>query len=455
MDRFLMDDLLDWKTSRRRKPLILNGARQVGKTWLLKEFGTKHFENIAYVSLDMNDAARSLFEASFELKRILDGLALLTGEPINPNTTLIVLDEIQACPKAITSLKYFCENAPQYAVAAAGSLLGVSATQGTGYPVGKVDTLDLHPLSFREFLDATGNQILREMLDGADPVSLNAFKEKATQALKIYCVVGGMPAAVEEFAATGSFSTVRKLQEQILEDYERDFAKHVPRQIYPRMLELWASIPAHLSHENKKFVFGRVREGARAKNYDEALVWLSQAGLIHRIGRVTKPGIPLSAYDDGKSFKVFLVDIGLLGAKSGLDPASITNGNSVFTEFKGAFAEQYVCQQLISDCHMKPFYWSAENSSGEVDFLAQELGRTFAIEVKAEENLQAKSLRAFKQKHPEVSAVRFSLSGYRKQDWMTNVPLYAIASQKLWAEEPSLPKTSGAPAAAARCLGTQ
>ncbi len=428
MKRFLIDDLIAWKNSRHRKPLIINGARQVGKTWLLKEFGGKYFENLAYVSLDVNDAACSLFDAGFDMKRIINGLALLTGERINPESTLIVLDEIQACPKALTSLKYFCENAPEYAVAAAGSLLGISATEGTGYPVGKVDTLDLHPLNFREFLDATGTGMLREMLDEGDPASINTFKDKSIDALKSYLVVGGMPAVVDEYAATGDFVTVRKLQNQILEDYQRDFAKHVPQHLYPRMLEMWSSIPAHLSRENKKFVFGHIREGARAKDYDEALVWLAQAGLIHRVPRVTKPGMPLSAYDDNKAFKVFLLDVGLLGAMSGLEPASITDGNLVFTEFKGAMAEQYACQQLVSSCEVKPFYWSAENSSGEIDFLAQKNGSVYAIEVKAEENLQAKSLRAFKQKYPEVQALRFSLAGYREQDWMKNIPLYAVGS---------------------------
>ncbi len=432
MKRFLIDDLVAWKSSRHRKPLIINGARQVGKTWLLKEFGARHFDNLAYVSLDVNEAACALFDAGFDMKRILSGLSLLTGERIDPGSTLVVLDEIQACPKALTSLKYFCEEAPEYAIAAAGSLLGISATEGTGYPVGKVDTLDLYPLSFREFLDAAGEGALRNMFDEGDPAMVDVFKDRVISALKAYFVVGGMPAAVAEYAETADFSIVRKIQSQILEDYQRDFAKHVPGRLYPRMLEMWDSIPAHLSHENKKFVFGHIREGARAKDYDEALVWLSQAGLIQRVRRVTKPGIPLSAYDDNKAFKVFLLDLGLLGAMSGLEPANITEGNRVFTEFKGALAEQYVCQQLVSSCGLKPFYWSAGNSSGEIDFLAQRGREIYAIEVKAEENLQAKSLRAFKRKHPEVHALRFSLAGFREQDWMRNIPLYAIGTQSLW-----------------------
>lgn len=432
MERFLMNDLVAWKESSRRKPLILNGARQVGKTWLLKAFGNAHFENIAYVSLDSNEAARAVFEADFNIARIISSLSLLTNTRIEPANTLIVLDEIQTCPKALTSLKYFCEDAREYAVAAAGSFLGISTTVGTGYPVGKVDTLDLYPLCFREFLDATGDKALREMLDSADPTSINAFSERSTLALKHYFVVGGMPEVVQGYVETDDFAVARAIQSQILQDYERDFAKHVPTRLYPKMLEVWASVPAHLSQENKKFVFGRVREGARAKDYEEVLTWLRQAGLICKVSRVTKPGVPLSAYDDFKAFKVFLLDLGLLGAMSELDPASIVEGNAVFTEFKGAITEQYVCQQLVSDCSLKPFYWSAENSSGEIDFLLQNSGVTYAFEVKAEENLQAKSLRTFKQKNSEVKAVRFSLSGYREQDWLVNVPLYAIGVPALW-----------------------
>ncbi len=432
MERFLMNDLVAWKENPRRKPLILNGARQVGKTWLLKAFGNAYFENIAYVSLDSNEAARAVFEADFNIARIISSLSLLTNTRIEPAHTLIVLDEIQTCPKALTSLKYFCEDAREYAVAAAGSLLGISTTAGTGYPVGKVDTLDLYPLCFREFLDATGDKALREMLDSADPTSINAFSERSTLALKHYFVVGGMPEVVQGYVETDDFAVVRAIQSQILQDYERDFAKHVPTRLYPKMLEVWASVPAHLSQKNKKFVFGRVREGARSKDYEEVLTWLRQAGLIYKVSRVTKPGVPLSAYDDFKAFKVFLLDLGLLGAMSELDPASIVEGNAVFTEFKGAITEQYVCQQLVSDCSMKPFYWSAENSSGEIDFLLQNSGVTYAFEVKAEENLQAKSLRTFKQKNSEVKAVRFSLSGYREQDWLVNVPLYAIGVPALW-----------------------
>ena len=432
MDRHLMTELVRWKESPRRKPLILNGARQVGKTWLLKEFGREHFDTVAYVSLDGKSVARDLFEQDLDPARIIRDLSILTGVAIRPSSTLIILDEIQAAPKAITSLKYFCENAPEYAVAAAGSLLGISATEGTGYPVGKVNTLDLYPLSFREFLDATGNAMLRELVDSVDTVSINAFSSKLIPLLRRYFVVGGMPAVVAGFIEGEAFSSVRDMQSQILEDYLRDFAKHAPLRINPKMVEAWNSIPVHLAKENKKFMFGQVREGARAKDYVESLTWLAQAGLIHKVPRITKPGIPLSAYNDNKSFKVFLLDVGLLGAMAGLDPTAVLDGNAAFTEFKGSLTEQYVCQQLISDCGLAPYYWSAENSSGEIDFLVQRANGVYAIEVKAEENLRAKSLRAFKAAHPEIKSVRFSLSGYREQDWMRNVPLYAMPNMGLW-----------------------
>lgn len=432
MDRFLMAGLKRWKDSPYRKPLILNGARQVGKTWLLKEFARTCFDSVAYVSLDNNSAARSLFEADFDVARIIRSLSILTDVAIEPRRTLIILDEIQAAPKALTSLKYFCEDAPEYAVAAAGSLLGISAGSSSGYPVGKVDTLNLYPLSFREFLDAVANRGLRELVDSGDTDSIAVFASKFIPLLRQYYVVGGMPAVVSRYVQGAPLSDIRDAQRQILEDYQYDFGKHAPRRIYPRMVEAWNSIPEHLAQENKKFVFGHVRQGARAKDYEESLVWLSQAGLIKKVPRVTEPGIPLSAYNDNKSFKVFLLDVGLLGAMAGLDPLSVLQGNTVFTEFKGALTEQYVCQQLVSDCKLAPFYWSADNSRGEVDFLVQRGGEVYPIEVKAEENLRSKSLRAFSERYAGVRPVRFSLSDFRDEGWMRNVPLYAVANTELW-----------------------
>ena len=433
MQRTLLDWLVAWKNGARRKPLILNGARQVGKTWLLKEFGRLHFENVAYVSLDNDSLARSYFDPDFDVARIIASLSLELNVDIEPNKTLIVLDEVQACPKAITSLKYFCENAPEYAVAAAGSLLGISATEGTGFPVGKVNMLDLHPLSFSEFLDATGNGRFAELVASGDTAMINSFSGKLEELLKQYYVVGGMPEAVSAFVAEQDVRAARAVQQEILDGYVSDFAKHIPPRLLARTMLAWESIPSHLSHENKKFVYGKVRRGSRAADFEESLAWLEQAGLIHKVRRASKPGIPLSAYCETGAFKVFMVDVGLLGAMSDLPPEAVVAGSRVFTEFKGALTEQYVCQQLISECELTPFYWSAENSLGEIDFLVQDGDGVFAIEVKAEENLRAKSLRSFKSAHPEVAAVRFSLSGYREQEWMRNVPLYAISCRSLWA----------------------
>ena len=432
MERALMEKLVTWKDSSRRKPLILNGARQVGKTWLLKEFGRLHFENVAYVSLDNDSLARGYFESGFDIARIIASLALELDMKIQPGETLVVLDEVQACPKAITSLKYFCEDAPEYAVVAAGSLLGISATEGTGYPVGKVNMLDLYPLTFTEFLDATGNGRFGKLINSGDAEMMNAFSDKLAELLKQYYVVGGMPEAVNAYVAEQDVRAARAVQQEILNGYVSDFAKHIPPRLLARTMLAWQSIPGHLSRENKKFIFGQVRKGARAADFEESLAWLQQAGLIYKVRRVSKPHVPLPSYCSMSAFKVFMVDVGLLGAMSGLEPRDVIDGNKVFTEFKGALTEQYVCQQLISECGLSPYYWSAENSTGEIDFLVQDGSGVFAIEVKAEENLRAKSLRAFKEANPEVDAVRFSLSGYREQDWMRNVPLYAVSCKGLW-----------------------
>lgn len=432
MERDLMDRLVDWKASPARKPLIVNGARQVGKTWLLREFGRRHYGNVAYVSFDNDSLAQSLFERDYNIERIISELSLHLDMDILPGGTLIVFDEVQACPKAITSLKYFCENAPQYHIAAAGSLLGISAHEGTGYPVGKVNTLDLMPLTFSEFLHAQDKSRLAAVLASGDRETIAAFSEKFESELKSYYVVGGMPEVVKGFVQTGDYAMVRATQAQILQDYARDFSKHVPTRLLSRTSLAWESIPRHLSNENKKFVFGQVRQGARAADFEEALVWLEQAGLIHRIFRVMKSGMPLASYSDGKAFKVFMLDTGLLGSMCDLDPVAVLEGNRVFTEFKGALTEQYVCQELIASCGVRPFYWSADSSRGEIDFLVQRQGRVYPIEVKAEENLRAKSLAAFNQRYEGMHARRFSMSGFRDERWMRNVPLYAVGNATLW-----------------------
>lgn len=432
MKRMLMDELVLWKSNPNKKPLVLNGARQVGKTWLLKEFGTRHFESVAYVSLDNDAVARSYFDMDLDARRIIASLSLQLNMDIVPEKTLIILDEIQACPKAITALKYFCENAPEYAVAAAGSLLGLSAHEGSGFPVGKVNVLDLHPLTFSEFLETTGNGRYAGLIESGDVNLMTPFAPTLEGLLRRYYVVGGMPGAVNAYLAGDDFRAARRVQEELLAGYERDFSKHVPPRLLGRMMLAWASIPRHLSRENKRFVFGQVRKGGRAADFEECLAWLEEAGLIHKVQRVDKPGLPLSAYAEQAIFKVFLLDIGLLGAMCELNPEAILAGSAVFTEFKGALTEQYVCQELIASCGFTPFYWSAENSTGEIDFLVQDGGKIYPIEVKAEENLKAKSLRAFASKYDGVHARRFSMSGYREQDWMRNVPLYAIGHYGLW-----------------------
>ena len=433
MDRFLMSKLVEWKNRPRRKPLILNGARQVGKTWLLKEFGRTHFSNVAYINLDQNVAMREQFELGYDTKRLISAFQFETGEVIKEGETLVILDEVQECPRALTSLKYFCEEASGYVIAAAGSLLGITVHSGTGYPVGKVNTLDLYPMSFREFLAATGNAGLSDLIASGDAAMIDSFAAKIIPLLRQYYYVGGMPEAVAAFLDCGLLEDARTVQNQIISDYERDVSKHLSRIEAEYAIAAWKSIPSHLSHENKKFVFGHIAQGARARNYQSGITWLEQAGLVAKVRRVSKPGLPLCPYADDGAFKLFLLDVGLLGAMAQLDKRTVIGGSTIFGEFKGALTEQYVCQQLISEYGFTPYYWSAENSSGELDFLVQDDDRVFAIEVKAEENLKSKSLRAFKEKNPWVHAVRFSMSGFRVQDWMTNIPLYAMGNKKLWA----------------------
>lgn len=431
MDRFLMQDLVAWKASERRKPLILNGARQVGKTWLLKEFGKQYFANVAYISFDNNPQMAALFEGGYDIARLIAMFQAQTHEVINPQDTLIILDEIQECPKALTSLKYFCEDAPEYFVVAAGSLLGLAVHEGTGYPVGKVNTLNLYPLTFFEFLDAVGEKLLREFVENGDLQAISSFSSTLEVLLKTYYFVGGMPEVVAAYLTKKSMADARAVQEEILQGYERDISKHLSARETEFTIAAWNSIPAHLGQENKKFIFGHIANGARARDYRSAITWLSEAGIAQRVPRIKKPRIPLSAYVDESAFKLFSLDVGLLGALSQIDQASIVDGNAIFEEFKGALTEQYVCQQLVA-MGFKPYYWSADNSSGEIDFIVQQGSFVYPIEVKAEENLRSKSLSEFNKAHNNMSCRRFSLSGYRQQTWMTNIPLYAIGAKTLW-----------------------
>lgn len=431
MDRSLMTNLIAWKDSPRRKPLILNGARQVGKTWLLKEFGTQQFENVAYVNFDNNERISEQFDRGYDIDRLLLALQAEARQPITPGKTLVVLDEIQECPKAITSLKYFCENVPELAIAAAGSLLGLAVHSGTGFPVGKVNMLDLHPMSFGEFLGAKGERYLHEVVDSGDWELIEPFSSKLEGYLREYYYVGGMPEVVQSYVLNVDLERTRSMQLEIAASYENDMSKHLSPAEAEAAIAAWKSLPRHLAEENKRFIFGHVREGARARQFHAAVTWLTRAGLCRKVPRASKPGVPLSAYADDSIFKLFCLDVGLLGALADLDYQSIIDGNRIFTEFKGALTEQYVCQELVSG-GATPYYWSAENSRGEVDFLVQRKGRVYPIEVKAEENLRAKSLAAFNERYEGMNPRRFSLSGFRDQGWMRNIPLYAIGNQECW-----------------------
>lgn len=422
-------ELERWRQSNSRKPLIIWGARQVGKTWLMKEFGRIHYRQCAYVNLESNAILRNLFTVDFDIKRILTAVQIETGLVIDAANTLIIFDEIQEAPGALTCLKYFYENAPEYHVIAAGSLLGVALMGGTSFPVGKVAFLDLRPLDLIEFIEAVEGKALADVLRGRDWPLITGFKTRFIELLKQYYYVGGMPEAVSSYAQDRNFDVVREIQQHILDGYEQDFAKHTPREIVPRIRMLWQSVPAQLSKENRKFIYGLIREGARAREYELAMSWLIDCGLIHKINNITKPGIPLKAYEDTGAFKLFLVDIGLLGAMAGLDVRTLLDGNRLFEEFKGALTEQFVLQQLMANKEASIFYWSAAGGQASVDFVVQQQGKVIPIEVKAAENLQAKSLKVYWQKFKPSQSIRTSMSDYRKEEWMINLPLYAIGGQ--------------------------
>lgn len=426
MDRHSIRELVKWKEARRRKPLIIEGARQVGKTWLVKEFAHKYYDNIAYINFEEQIYMRNLFETDFDVKRIIPAIDAATHQTCKPGNTLIFLDEIQEATNGITALKYFYENAPEYHIIAAGSLLGLELHKQTSFPVGKVQFMTLYPMSFLEFLDALGENALTGFIEKRDWDNVNLFAAKLKDLLKQYYYVGGMPEAVLAFSETRDWREVREIQHEILESYDRDFSKHAPEEIVPRIRQLWNSLPTQLSKENRKFLYGVVREGARAREYEIALQWLFDGGMIHRVSNVSAPRLPLKSYEDKTSFKIFAVDIGLLGAMCELDSDTIVKGNSIFTEFKGALTEQYVLQQL--KLKHEPYYWSKPNARQEIDFLLQIGSEIVPIEVKAEENLKAKSLRQFVLDNESDTAYRTSMSNFREEEWMTNLPLYAISS---------------------------
>lgn len=425
MKRFAMDNLLKWKDKKNRKPLILKGARQVGKTWLMKSFGEQYFENVAYVNFDNNQRMRETFELDYDIERIIMAINIETKQPIVPGKTLILFDEVQEVPRAISALKYFNENAPEYHIIAAGSLLGVAIHSGVSFPVGKVETLQIEPMNFREFLLAIGEQSLADLIDKEDYQMMQPFSGVYVDWLKKYYYIGGMPEVVENFVENRDFSMVRELQNTILELYEDDFGKHTEATELPRIRMVWNAVPMQLAKENKKFFFGNIKTGARAKDFEMAIEWLLDCGLIKKVPRIQKPGMPLKAYMDFSAFKIYLLDVGLLGAMSELDALSILEGNSIFTEFKGALTEQYVLQQLEGDTPYTPYYFSASEHN-EIDFIIQKGRGVVPIEVKAEANLQSKSLKAYCDKYKPNYAVRTSMLDYKEQEWMTNIPLYAI-----------------------------
>ena len=435
MDRFALEKLKQWKEKKNRKPLIIRGARQVGKTWLMKEFGRTCFKKMAYVNFDSNTRMRQVFEGDINIERLILAISAETGVSIDSRDTLLIFDEVQEVPKALTALKYFCEEASEYAIVAAGSLLGVAMHKGTSFPVGKVDFMDLYPLSFREFLCALGEMRFVEILDSSDTDMVTMFKSKYIDRLREYYFVGGMPEVVQSYLDSKDFNQVREIQKNLLNYYQQDFSKHAEATLVSRLNLVWNSIPMQLAKENKKYIYGQVREGARAKDFELAIQWLMDCGLIHKVQRIKKPDLPLKAYVDLDAFKIYLLDIGLLIARVDLDARVIIDGNRIFTEFKGALTEQYVLQQLIADLGIEAYYYSTEKSSGEIDFLLQGRSSILPVEVKAEENLRAKSLRAFYEKYHPACAVRTSMSDYREQEWMTNIPLYNICRIKKYLDQ--------------------
>ena len=426
MERKELSTLINWKNSKHRKPLIIRGARQVGKTWLMKEFGKKYYKKLIYINFETSKHLKEIFQQNFNAENIINALQIESGIKFNHRDTLIVFDEIQEVPEALHSLKYFYENKPDYQIIAAGSLLGIAHHKNISFPVGKVDFLKLYPLSFTEFLEALGHNNLVKLIDEQNWQLIKTFKNKYIQLLKQYYFVGGMPEPLGSFIENKDFEEVRKLQNNILYAYEQDFSKHAPGSIIPRIRMLWNSIPTQLAKENKKFIYGLIKKGARAKEYELALSWLIDCGLVYKIHNIKKPAIPLKTYSDFSSFKLFMVDTGLLSALSGLDIHTLIEGNSIFEEFKGALTEQYVLQQLLSLKKLDIYYWSSPKSSAEIDFLLQKENKMIALEVKAAENLQAKSLKVFTNKYQPFRSIRSSMSDYREENWMTNIPLYAI-----------------------------
>lgn len=425
MERSIYLSLKKWKESPTRKPLILQGARQVGKTYILKEFGAREYSEVVYINCDDNNDMQNMF-VDYDVDRIIRSMSAISGISIKPSTTLLILDEIQEVERGLASLKYFCEKAPEYHVAVAGSLLGITLHEGTSFPVGKVDMLYMYPMDFEEFLLAMGKEQLVELLRSNSWTALTPLRGMLTELLRQYYFVGGMPEAVKTYVERGDIWEVRSIHSKIIDAYRNDMSKHVPKQQVQRINMVWNSIPSQLARDNKKFIYGALRKGARANDFEIAIQWLVDSGLVHKVHRISKPVVPLKFYEDMASFKLFLLDCGLLGALSETPPEQILIGDNVFEEYKGAFTENYVLQQLKSLPRTFVYYYSNDNSTLEIDFVVQHEAHVIPIEVKAEENLRAKSLRQFVTDNAGLHGVRFSMSDYREQDWLTNVPLWAV-----------------------------
>lgn len=426
MKRKLLNNLIEWKNDKNHKPLVLEGARQVGKTWLMKEFGRTQYKKVAYINFDRNEKMCKVFETDLDTNRLITAIELDVEFKITPEDTLIIFDEIQECPRAITSLKYFNEDAPQYDIIAAGSLLGVAHHFGTGFPVGKVEFLRLYPLSFTEFLDAMGKEQFVELIEKQDFEMIKLFNTKFEDLLKQYTYIGGMPEVVQDFVDNKDFKKVRTIQKRILSSYEKDFSKHIPANTVEKVRMLWNSVPTQLAKDNKKFIYNAIKKGARAKEFETALTWLKDAGLIYQVYKITKPGLPIGAYEDLDSFKLFVLDVGLLGALVNLDAKTILDRYEIFQEFKGAMAEQYVLQQFKTIKDLPVYYWTNETSRSEVDFVIQINSKVVPVEVKAATNLKARSLKIYMEQFKPELALRTSLADYKKTDNLVDLPLYTI-----------------------------
>lgn len=429
MERYLLDELSVWKASKKRKPLIIQGARQVGKTWLMKEFGKKAFKNVVYLNFESNNRLKTLFVADFDISRIITTIEVETDQTIEAETTLLIFDEIQEAEKGLTALKYFYEQAPQYYIVAAGSLLGVSLQKNNSFPVGKVDFMELYPLSFAEFLKNIKQEKLLATLQKGEWKIAATFHDKLIELLRLYYFIGGMPEAVASYIENKNLTTVREIQQKILLGYENDFAKHAPNEIVPRIRLVWQSLISQLAKENRKFIYGQIKKGARAKEFEATINWLTDTGLVIKVSRIEKPVMPINAYADYDSFKLFMLDIGLLNASANLPPQILLEKNNILTEFKGALTEQYVCQQLKLQYQL--FYWTAEKATAEIDFVIQQEANIIPIEVKAEVNLKSKSMKVYRENFSPEIAIRTSMSMYEKRGGLIDMPLYAIGIAKI------------------------